>query len=97
MKKLDKILTQHRLWLESGGKEGMRASLKGAWLEGADLSEAYISGACLKGATLSGAALWRSNFEGADLRGADLRRATVYKAVFTGAKLPEDFDTKRAK
>ncbi len=63
-KKREKILKDHRLWLDNKG--GMRANLRGADLWRADLSGANLGGADLRGADLSGADLW-----GADLRGAD--------------------------
>lgn len=36
-KKLDKILENHKLWLETNGKEGERANLRSADLSSADL------------------------------------------------------------
>jgi hypothetical protein len=42
---LKDILDQHRLWLESGQKQGKRANLRGANLRGAILRGAYLQGA----------------------------------------------------
>ena len=47
---LEKILADHHLWVESGGKNGERANLTRA-----DLSDAKLSGAVLYGANLTGA------------------------------------------
>jgi glutathione S-transferase len=54
--KLEKILADHKLWLENndGG------------------TRAYLTGADLTGADLTGANLTRANLNGADLTGADL-------------------------
>jgi len=41
-KELDKILSQHSLWLISGGKEGERADLRGACLTGANLTDVEL-------------------------------------------------------
>lgn len=42
-KQLEKILSNHRLWLS--GKGGSCAHLAGAYLAGANLAEAYLAGA----------------------------------------------------
>jgi hypothetical protein len=78
--RLEKILSDHKLWLESNG--GERADLRGADLRGADLSGANLRGADLRGADLSGA-----NLRGADLRGADLSSADLSGANLRGADL----------
>lgn len=54
---LRKILDEHKVWVDSMGKNGRKANLSGANLIRADL----------QGANLQGADLW-----GADLQGADL-------------------------
>ena len=74
---LEKILSDHRVWL-LGGKDGKRANLLGADLRGAYLICAYLSDACLSGANLSDA----------DLRGADLSGANLSGADLSGANLP---------
>ena len=60
--KLNKILEEHKLWLQTCGDEG----------ESANLSRANLSGANLSGANLSGANLSRANLSGANLSGANL-------------------------
>jgi hypothetical protein len=65
--KLQKILVEHKKWLESDGKEGKKADLRGADLRGADLRVADLRGADLRGADL----------RVADLREADLSGANI--------------------
>ncbi len=64
---LNKILAEHKIWVESYRENGSRADLRSANLSGADLSGADLSGADLRSADLRGA-----NLSGADLRGANL-------------------------
>ena len=64
---LKSILAEHKLWIESAGKQGTRAILTGANLEGADLR-----GANLMDANLTGADLRYANLTGADLRYVNL-------------------------
>jgi len=69
---LNDILEKHKIWLESGGEEGERASLGGTDLSGTDLSGtdlrsasffyAYLIGANLSYANLSYARLIGTNF-----------------------------------
>ena len=84
--KLQEIVESHGKWLrnEDGGK---RAYLSGADLRGAYLSGAYLSGADLSGAYLSGAYLRGADLSGADLRGADLRGTYLSGAYLRGADL----------
>ena len=49
--KLKAILEDHRLWVESGYKQGKRANLRGAYLRGANLRGTDLGGANLRGAT----------------------------------------------
>tara|TARA_R100000093_G_scaffold56402_1_gene29240 strand:+ start:82 stop:381 length:300 start_codon:yes stop_codon:yes gene_type:complete len=51
----NKILKDHKLWLDSDGEKGTRANLSRANLSEAYLSEANLSGANLSEAYLSGA------------------------------------------
>jgi hypothetical protein len=79
---LNQVLEQHKLWIETKGKEGVCADLTGADLTGADLTGADLTGANLNGANLNGA-----NLQGADLRAANLRGANLHGADFWGANL----------
>ena len=76
--KIDKILHDHKEWLETDGKNGMRANLYGA-----DLSKVALHGANLRVADL----------RGADLRGADLSGARIENANLRGAIMPEGIYT----
>ena len=52
---LKAILEDHKLWLESHGKQGKHANLQDADLVGANLRGAHLRGADLMGANLPGA------------------------------------------
>ena len=90
--RLKKILTNHKLWVESNGSEGRKARLRGADLRGEDLRGVNLSGAnlscadlestTLRGANLSGANLNCVDLWGADLRGANLENADLDSACF---------------
>ena len=88
--KLNKILDDHKKWLEAeGGTRAnlIRADLRGADLSGASLRGADLSDADLRDADLSGAGLSGADLRRADLRGADLRRADLSGADLSGAGL----------
>ena len=70
--KLKEILEQHKLWLNSYGKQGEDADLCDANLRNANLEDAKLRYADLDGANLRGA-----NLEGADLTGAFLEGANL--------------------
>ena len=101
--KLNKIISAHKEWLETDGKNGMRADLRWANISGAYLSGAYLSGANLGGANLNGATLrgadlrWANisaaYLRGADLRGARITGATIENANLRGAIMPEGIYT----
>lgn len=80
--KLNKILHDHKEWLETDGKNGMRAHFHGA-----DLSEVDLHGANLSGADLSGADLHGKDISGANLSAAYLYGANLYGANLGGANL----------
>jgi len=79
---LGKTLEYHKKWLETGAKQGVRASMRGVNLSGVDLSKADLSKAILIGADLS-----RADLSGADLSGANLSRADLIGADLSGAEL----------
>lgn len=54
---LQKVLEQHKLWLATEGKEGVKASLNNANLNYANLNNASLYDASLDGANLYGARL----------------------------------------
>ncbi len=74
---LQKILEEHRKWVESEGKEGERANLWRANLREADLSGANLREADLQGTNLQGAKLYEANLQEANLNGANLREADL--------------------
>ena len=90
--KLNQILDQHKIWIESAGKHGQRANLEYANLKDASLYRADLEGtnlecASLRGADLTDANLEYANLQGADLRGANLRGANLKDAILRGAVL----------
>jgi uncharacterized protein YjbI with pentapeptide repeats len=80
-------LDQHRVWLESGGKEGVRGDLSGVNLAGSDLTGVNLQGAQLNKAVLRGADLSMANLRGASFVEADLRDTNLLGAEFSGANL----------
>ncbi|HGJ5891569.1 MAG TPA: pentapeptide repeat-containing protein, partial [Arsenophonus apicola] len=82
---LRKILDEHKVWVDSMGKNGRKANL---W--GANLIRADLQGADLWGANLRGADLYEANLRGANLHEADLREANLHGANLCGADLPHD-------
>ena len=75
--KLDSILADNKLWIESGYTKGERAYLHEANLHEANLCGADLRGAYLHEANLHEANLHEANLCRADLRGADLRGADI--------------------
>ena len=89
--KLNKILSNHKLWL-TNKPNGIRAdlkgiNLKGVNLSGADLKYANLYGANLYDADLYGTDLYGANLGCADLRDADLRSADLKGAYLKGTNL----------
>jgi hypothetical protein len=84
---IKKILDEHNLWLQTGGKEGARADLRGANLSGVNLRYVTLNDADLRGANLRYADLRYANLNDADLRGANLRYAYLNDAYLHGANL----------
>ncbi|MGE4664960.1 pentapeptide repeat-containing protein [Yersinia enterocolitica] len=84
---LNKILAEHKIWVESYGENGSRANLSDANLRGADLRGANLRGANLSCADLRGANLSDANLRGANLSCADLRGANLSCADLRGANL----------
>jgi uncharacterized protein YjbI with pentapeptide repeats len=80
-------LDQHRLWVESNGKEGIRGDFAGANLSDADLTGVNLQGADLTKVNLRGADLSMANLRGANLVEADLRETNLLGAEFSGANL----------
>ena len=86
--KLDKILDNHKLWLQTKGEQGERANLSSANLRFADLRYADLRSADLSSADLSFADLRSADLRSADLRYADLRYADLSYANLDYSSLP---------
>ena len=89
---LEKVLTEHKEWGNSGGKQGRRANLErvnlvGADLHGVNLAEANLHQANLSKANLQGASLAKANLQGAVLGGANLQKASLWECDLQGARL----------
>lgn len=93
--RLEQILGDHLIWIQSDRRQGTRADfsemylagfdlsgriLAGAKFERAILSDANLAGAVLAAANLRDAVLVRANLTKTDLRGADLRGADLRDA-----------------
>jgi uncharacterized protein YjbI with pentapeptide repeats len=87
MLEVAEALDQHRLWVESNGKEGIRGDFAGANLSDADLTGVNLQGADLTKVNLRGADLSMANLRGANLVEADLRETNLLGAEFSGANL----------
>ena len=80
-------LDQHRIWAESGGKEGIQGDFAGANLCDADLTGVNLQGAEMAKVNLRGADLSMANLRGANLVEADLRETNLLGTEFAGANL----------
>jgi uncharacterized protein YjbI with pentapeptide repeats len=82
-------LRQHKLWLESEGKEGKQLnwSWSGRDLRFYDLSWKDLRLADLSGCDLRGIDFGYANLSGADLRRVNLRGADLSFADFTDVKM----------
>ena len=81
------VLDQHRVWVESGGKEGIQGDLSGANLSEADLTGAVLQGAQMQKVRLRGADLSMANLRKANLVEADLRDTNLLGTEFSGANM----------
>jgi uncharacterized protein YjbI with pentapeptide repeats len=93
---LTKILADHKLWRESGGRSGARANLARANLARANLARANLARAYLADAYLADADLADANLAGAYLAdaylaGANLARANLADANLAGAYLADAY------
>ena len=84
---LNKILEEHKKWLETGYREGKKADLSSADLRSADLRSANLRYANLSSANLSYAKLRSANLYSADLCSADLSYANLSYANLRYADL----------
>src|ERR1700747_1808630 len=89
---IERMLTKHRLYLETEYHQGHRANFSSADLTGRDFSGLNLRGikmdrALLSGADFSGAHLQAANLVGAIAERACLDRADLSRARLSGANL----------
>jgi len=84
---LAEVLDQHKIWVESGGDNGVKADLCGVNLAHAYLTGVNLQGAFLNKANFRGADLSLSNLRGASLVQADLRDTNLLGTELRGANL----------
>lgn len=85
---LREILRQHKLWLESNGKSGVRADLRGADFTSGLADNANLFGSELAGVELQRADLREINLCFADLSAVDLSSAELNQAKLAATWLP---------
>jgi uncharacterized protein YjbI with pentapeptide repeats len=85
--RLREDIAKHLLWLETRGRDGVRADLGQAHLGRTELSGENLSFANLSEADLRGANLCLTNLSRADLSGADLCSANLGRADLSRASL----------
>ena len=83
--RLDKILENHKLWLN--GEGGECADLRGANLKGVDLRNINLNNADLRCADLYSADLRGASLRYTNLNSVNLSGASLYNANLTGANL----------
>ncbi|MDP6788728.1 MAG: pentapeptide repeat-containing protein [Rhodospirillales bacterium] len=81
------LLDDHGIWLQSGGKEGVRADLEGRDYYGATLNRADLTRANLQDVILTDANCMRATFKEADMTKADLSHGNFGGADFSRARL----------
>ena len=84
VRKLEIVLKNHALWVDSDGLEGERA----------DLADADLADAMLRAADLRRADLTYANLTCADLTGSNLTYVDLTYAKLTGS-IRDEFNTKR--
>jgi uncharacterized protein YjbI with pentapeptide repeats len=84
---LQRVLADHRTWLDSDGKSGKKADLSHAQLQGLSLWRADLREADLSDANLQGADLDHARLRAANLRHASMESASLWQASLRGADL----------
>lgn len=89
---IEKIITDHELWLKSFGEQGARADFTDMNLNGCVFKYRDLRLAIFKNAKMLLADFYYCELNGADFTGADLRQSSfcfcsAQEADFTGAKL----------
>ncbi len=93
---LQEALVSHKLWVDTGGKEGSvmsieHADLRDAELEGIDLSRCGLPFACFQRANCKGAVLRRCNLIAADFVESNLDNANLAASRLAGARFQKAF------
>lgn len=88
---LQEALISHKLWVDTGGKEGLvmsieHADLREAELEGIDLSRCGLPFACFQRANCKNAVLRRCNLIAADFVESNLDNANLAASRLSGAR-----------
>lgn len=86
-KDLAKIISDHKNWLEKNWKDGKRAILSGANLQGVNLIEVNLQQADLSRANLQENEMINANLQGAEMIGTNLQYAILKGAKLQGATL----------
>ena len=90
---LSVLLAEHRLWLQTAGREGKRAELRRCDLSGLNLEAADLRHADLRDSRLEGTRLINSRLNFADLSGTThLLPHQLAGADVSGIKLPDRID-----
>ena len=84
---IERLLAEHRLYLESEYHEGHRANFASADLTGRDFSGLNLRGIKMDRAVLRGANFSRAHLQSANLIGAILQEARFDRADLSGARL----------
>lgn len=90
-KKLEKIIVEHKIWLDTAGESGTRANLSCTDLSGVDLSSTDLRYADLSCSDLRGADLSYADLAYANLTLAIAKRVKLVDATLTNA-LMFDYD-----
>ena len=84
---LKEILDQHKLWIESEGKQGAVARLLRENLVRANLTDANLRNVILNGSNITDADIRNANLTKADIRNTNLNGANLTGANLSGADL----------
>jgi hypothetical protein len=84
---IERMLAEHRLYLETEYHEGHRANFSSADLTGRDFSGLNLRGIKMDRASLSGANFTGAHFQSANLIGAIAERACFDRADLSRARL----------
>lgn len=86
-KNLHNILINHRKWLFSEGKKGMRANFENAYFKGVDLTGEVFNRAKMSNVTIEDSIFNEAKFYLADLRGAKFVNTQLNNSMFIKTKL----------